>query len=221
MLVLLLVAGLAAPAAAVPVTVFFDEDSGFGVSEESAEASGVPLVSPSFVGSASGVLNVVSQELQGDNDSIVSQLLAQSGNSATSLWTVENESDTYLPEDTYFLFVTSVPFGIDGEVVEYDDENVGLTIDPESGWVIVRACTEDGECYYYPAVLLGSLEPGETADPFAVNYVIDESVHQTASNKVVLPQFFAAMAIAPIPEPTAGVLMGVGLALLAVVLRRR
>jgi hypothetical protein len=227
MVVVFLAAGIAAPAAATPVTVYFDEPSGFGVSAESANAafaSDVPFVYPDFVGSASGVLSVISQELQGDNDSIAALLLAQSGNNATSIWTVENEYSKDLLGDTYFLFVTTMAFSIEGEVVEYDDANVGLTIDSDLGWVLVRTSTEPGQGYYYPAMSLGSLGAGATAAPFAVNYVVDQPIQQVvtqSATKVVLPQLAAGMGFAPIPEPTAGVLMGVGLALLAVVHRRR
>jgi hypothetical protein len=219
-----LVVGAAAPAAAVPVTLFFDGPSGYGVSAESAQdalAMGVAFVYPDFVGSASGVLNVSSQVLQGDPDSIGSLLLGQSGNTATSSWTVENVAPKDLLGDTYFLFVTSTPFSFEDEMVEYDDAKVGLTIDPDLGWVLVRTSMEPGQGYYYPAVSLGSLLAGESADPFDVNYVVDAPVGQVGANTLVLPQLAGGMGFAPIPEPTAGVLMSVGLALLALVARRR
>jgi len=224
MVVLLLVAGIAAPAAAAPITVFFDGPSGFGVSAESAEASGVPFVFPDFVGSASGVLNVVSQELQGDNDSIASLLMGQSGNTATSTWTVGSEYPKDLLGDTYFMFMTTSAFDDEGQTVEYAAANVGLSIDPDLGWVLVRTNTEPGQGYYYPAISLGSLAAGATAAPFDVNYVVNAPIQQVTTKsgtEMVLPQLAAGMGFAPIPEPTAGVLMGVGLALLAVVLRRR
>jgi hypothetical protein len=41
------------------------------------------------------------------------------------------------------------------------------------------------------------------------------------ANTLVLPQLAGGMGFAPIPEPGAGVLMSVGLALLALVHRRR
>jgi hypothetical protein len=224
MIVLLLAAGVAAPAAATPVTVFFDGPSGFGVSAASAaaaEAAGVEFRYPGFVGSASGVLSVSSQVLQGDANSQSSLLLAQSGNTATSIWTVENVSSIDLRGETYFLFVTGMAFSIDGEIVEYGDANVGLSIDPARDWVLVRTSMEPGQGYYYPAVALGSLGAGASAAPFAVNYVVDQPIQRLATNKLVLPQFAAGMGFEPIPEPTAGVLMGLGLALLAVVLQRR
>jgi len=223
-IVLLLAVGIAAPAAATPVTVFFDGPSGFGVSAEVAEASGVPFVYPDFVGSASGILAVTSQQLQGDPATNASILMSQSGDSITSTWTVKNVSSSDLRGDTYFLFVTSTAFSIHGELVEYDDAHVGLVVDPDLGWVLVRTSEELGQGYYYPAVWLGSLAAGATADEFDVNYVVDQPIQQVATasaTEVVLPQLVAGMGFAPIPEPTAGILMGVGLGLLANFVRRR
>jgi hypothetical protein len=222
MIVLLLAVGVAAPAAALPVTVFFDGPSGYGVSAASAEASGVPFVYPEVVGSASGVLNVA-QQLQGDYDydDIVDFLLNESGNTATSMWTVENESDDDLPEETYLFLATAVLFSIDGEDVVYENANVGLSIDLEDGWVFVRTSTEPGEGYYYPAIKIGPLGVDEQTLPFAVNYVVDEPIHIVGLNKVVLPQLVAGMAYTTIPEPATSILLGVGLVLLAVFHRRR
>jgi hypothetical protein len=221
MIVLLLAAGVAAPAAAAPVNVFFDDPSGYGVLAASAEGLGIPFVYPEVIGSASGILDV-SQELQGSNASILSLLMGDTDNTATSLWTVENESDSDLdlPEETYFLFVTATAFSIADEVVVYDSENVGLSIDPEDGWVFVRTSTEPGEGYYYPAIKLGPLAVGEEALPFAVNYVVNEPIQQVG-NEVVLPQLVAGIGYTMVPEPATGILLGVGLALLAVFHRRR
>lgn len=221
MIVLLLAVGVAAPAAATPVTVFFDGPSGWGVSAASAEGSGVPFVYPEVVGSASGVLGV-SQELQGvyDYDDIVAFLLNESGNEATSMWTVENESGDDLPEETYLFLATAVLFPYGGGDVEYDDENVGLTIDPLDGWVFVRTSTEPGQGYYYPAIKIGPLGAGAEA-VFAVNYVVNQPIQLVGLNELVLPQLAAGMAFTTIPEPATGILLGVGLALLAVSHRRR
>ena len=111
MIVLLLAVGVAAPAAATPVTVFFDGPSGWGVSAASAEALEVPFVYPEVVDSASGSLGV-SQQLQGvyNYDDIVARLLNDSGNEATSHWTVANESGDALPEETYLFLATAVLF---------------------------------------------------------------------------------------------------------------
>jgi hypothetical protein len=204
-----LVVGVGAPAAATPVTVFFDGPSGYGVG---ASRSGFPddkIIEPASVLSASDVLTVISQDLQlGSVDPFPPE---ESDNHATSIWTVQNESSDDLLENNYLLFLTSVPDTFGGETVEYEDDNVGLSIDPDLGWRLVR--TSGG--YYYPAISLGSLGAGETAAPFAVNYVVDEPIQQVITTWV-LPQLAVGRAIVPIPEPSAGALMGVGLALLAV-----
>lgn len=214
-----LLVGVAAPAAATSVSLFFDGPSGFGVSQGDALASGISIVEPPYVADAEGILRVIDQALQlGSVDPFPP--IAASANSATSIWTVENESSYDLIGDTYFLFVTTAPYSIGGEVVEYDSSDVGLSIDPDLGWVLIHTNDGPGEDYYFPAMSLGSLAPGEVAAPFAVDLVLDAPVQQVG-NTFVLPRFQTGLGFEPIPEPTAGVLMGFGLALLAATRRRR
>ena len=116
--------------------------------------------------------------------------------------------------------MTTVPYAIGGEVVEYDDSGVGLSIDPDLGWVLIHTNAGPGQDYYFPAISLGSLAPGEVAADFDVNFVVDAPVQQVG-NTFVLPQFQTAMGFAPIPEPGAATLMGLGLVLLATLRRQR
>jgi hypothetical protein len=214
-----LVAGVAAPAAATPVTLYFDGPSGYGVAEGDALTSGVPIEEPPYVVDAAGILRVVDQDVQlGSIDPFPP--IAASANSLTSTWTVENESSYDLLGDTYILFATTVAYAIGGEVVEYDDSDVGLSIDPDLGWVLIHTNAGPGEDYYFPAMLLGSLVPGEVAAPFAVNFVVDAPMQQVG-NTFVLPQFQTGLGFAPIPEPGAATLMCLGLVLLATFGRQR
>jgi hypothetical protein len=213
-----LLLGVATPAAATPVTLFFDGSSGFGVAKADALASGLPIEEPKYVVDAAGILRVIDQAVQLSSIDPFPPIAA-SANSATSLWTVENESSYDLLGDAYVLFVKTTPYSIGGEVVEYASSAVGLSIDPDLGWVLIHTNTGPGLDYYFPAMSLGSLAPGEVADPFAVNFVIDTPTQQVG-NTFVLPQFQTGLGFEPIPEPTAGVLMGFGLALLAATRRR-
>lgn len=215
-----LLVGVAAPAAATPVSLFFDGPSGFGVSQGDALASGIPIVEPPYVVDAEGILRVIDQAVQlGSVDPFPP--IAASANSATSVWTVENESSYDLLGDTYFLFVTTTRYAIGREVITYDSSDVGLSIDPDLdlGWVLIHTNAGPGEDYYFPAMSLGSLAPGGVADPFAVDFVLEGPVQQVG-NTFVLPRFQTGLGFAPIPEPTAGVLMGFGLLLLAATRRR-
>ena len=217
-IVLWLVAGVAAPAAATPVTLYFDGPSGYGVAAGDALASGIPIEEPDYVVDAAGILSVVDQDVQlGSIDP--SPPIAASGNSLTSIWTVENTSLYDLLGDTFFLFVTTVPYEIGKETVTYDDSGVGLSIDPDLGWVLIHTNAGPGEDYYFPAMSLGSLAPGERADAFDVNFVVDAPLAQVG-NTFVLPRFQTGMGFAPIPEPGAAMLMGLGLVLLATLRRR-
>ena len=214
-----LVAGVAAPAAAIPVTLYFDGPSGYGVAEGDALTSGVPIAEPDYVVDAAGILRVIDQDVQlGSIDP--SPPIAATANSLASIWTVENESSYDLFGDTYILFATTVAYAIGKETVTYDDSDVGLSIDPDLSWVLIHTSAGPGEDYYFPAMSLGSLAPGEVAAPFAVNFVVDAPLAQVG-NTFVLPQFQTGLGFAPIPEPGGATLMGLGLVLLATLRRQR
>src|SRR5262249_45210591 len=152
--------GLAAPARAVPVDVFFDGPSTaadpntrFGLSATQATAVhdgfGVPFVSNySILGSVVGTFDVA-QSFQGFSPDPPTAAT----NRATSSWTVENISGSTILGASYLVFTHSDPFVTDGVPVDYDDTHVGLTIDADLGWVIVQASATGGP-FYYPAILL-------------------------------------------------------------------
>ena len=64
------------------------------------------------------------------------------------------------------------------------------------------------------------LAPGEVAPSFAMNYVVNTPLEQVG-NTYVLPKLQTGLGFTPIPEPGAGALVGMGLALLATIRRLR
>ena len=225
-----LVAAFASTAHATPVTVIFNGYNGFGISEvdalDAAANFGIPILTPDYVGPATDILDIFSQDLDGSSI----QPFPPTGDgphTATSEWRMQNVADFDLNGSVLMLFVTVDPFEIGGSLFDYPDGNVGLTLDAADGWFLVKTSFLEGDeqiDLYYPALLLAleSLEAGEVTDPFDVHYFIDQEIMQLA-NTFVLPQFRIGLGYSatPIPEPGTFALFGIGLAALAVRRQRR
>lgn len=224
---------LAAPALGAPTTVLFNGVDGFGVDEQdaldAAAAFGIPIVTPGFVGEADPVLAIISQDVDaGSIDPFPP--LGPGPHTGFSEWQVQNQSATDLLGDTYVIFVTPVPVLYGGQLVDYGDANVGLIIDPADGWTFVKVSVPtvagpgsdaqvEAQDYYYPALDAGSLAANGIAT-FDVGYFVDSEIQQVGIDWV-LPQVQIGMGFTPIPEPHTGLLVGLGLAGLALTGRRR
>ena len=155
---------------------------------------------------------------------------------ATTEWTIRNitGSPGALPArdligNAYYIFVSILDSFDDpsGNFVDYSDTELGLILpsrilessaDP---WVLLEAFDSDlDQTFFYPAVDLGSIASGAEADPFAVKYFI-RPLQEPLPSIFVLPQFQVGAGFTVIPEPAAALLLGLGLAGLAVTRPRR
>jgi hypothetical protein len=214
-ILLTLAIGLAAavPAAASPITVFFDGPSGQGFSQATFDA-----IKDDF--------GVVSPELSTETTTVTRSYqvgslnpMPPTGNHTTysEIWTVLNQ-----PVLEYLLFVSTENYWNGDSVVSYRDSSVGLSINlaNDPNWTIVTSA-EGEQNYYYLAYPLG---PGPTTS-FAVNLVVNEPIVLTRGGYFFpkgdysFPRLGIAIAV---PEPSTAMLFASGLlALLATTRRHR
>ncbi|MFO0690957.1 MAG: PEP-CTERM sorting domain-containing protein [Myxococcota bacterium] len=229
------VAASVSPASATPVDVFFngprpasDPNTAFGISLASATTAnttyGVPIITQVDV--LSTIANKLSILQPPSSSLIVSPNPPTSSlNRVTSNWQVENVSGAPFAGTTYMLFTHTDPYSVGNTLIDYPDGNVGLKIDKDLGWVIIKARAA-GVDYYYPALRLnwnaistaGTLvTAGSTSNPTvaaAINYVVAQALLQAGGN-YQLPELQLGFAQV-VPEPGTALLLGLGLTVLAV-----
>jgi hypothetical protein len=225
----LLAASLAATsAAAAPFDAVFNgpADGGgqnFGLSASSAsaaQAAGVPLVVTDIFDTA-GVINVVDQGLGGIHPSQFPTPFE-----TDSTWTIESAFGSTLAGSVYLVFTTTDPrsFTLNGvlQTVEYEDSLAGLELDPSNGWTLIQESDPQLGTLFYPAINLGSLDPGQQKS-FVLRYHLEE-IHTFPDGNdtfLPLPSLRIAVAFVPVPEPGTGFLLALGLAGLATRARKR
>jgi hypothetical protein len=208
---------LAAPSArAVMSNVRFDGLGGFGVSQATATASGIPILPVGGIDPATG-LTVTQDLLEGT-------VAAGPPGTATSQWSVTNDTGGgFLGGDLYLVFTRPLDntITVNGlpQLVSYAPEDVGLTLHNDVGgldWVILQV-PSGLDLYYYPAVLLGSLGADETSSQFAVNYILDDPqiFLDPSGFELGLPRWQLRSLFVPIPEPASVLLVAAGLGALA------
>jgi hypothetical protein len=218
-----------APAGAVSTTVFWDNadfgfGTGYGVSQTSAlaaNAAGIPIVSAASLQPKPDSL-VVDHNV--DESSLV--LPSSGSNPATirSDWTATNNTGI-TDQNLYLAYVRPITNTIvlngQSHTYTYDPSDVGLRLTfGGSGvdWVILQVPSNPVDPnsipVYYPAVSLGTLGSGAAQD-FPLFYTLyNPQVFQgTTKDELGLPKWSLAFysTAAPIPEPSSGVLMFIGL----------
>lgn len=214
-------------ALAAPVDVFFngnrpasDPTTAFGVSLASAinarDNFGVPIITTvELLTTISNRISVVQPKSSSLVVSPNPPTAAQ--NTVISDWKVRNISRGTLEDSSYLVFTHTDPYSVDRNTIEYPDENVGLRIDAEDGWVIIRGQSQ-GVDYYYPALLLGENLRARDRVTASIHYVVNEplvGIRKGGKTRYYLPELQLGYAKFVIPEPGTALLLGIGLTVLA------
>lgn len=237
LLVLLTVAWVGS-AQATPVDVFFNgirpatnTSTAFGIGLAAASNArdnyGVQIINQvDLLTTLSGRLSVI-QPPSSELVATPTQPTSTSLNRIVSNWQIENTSGGTLAGASYLLFTNTGPQTAGNTQVDYPDANVGLQIDKDLGWVIIRSRDALNNDYYYPALLVdrsaatatqGNLSPGERVTA-AIHYVTTvplTSVRMNGAPTYVVPKLNLGYALVVVPEPGTALLLGFGLTLLAV-----
>jgi hypothetical protein len=145
-------------------------------------------------------------------------------NTVISNWQIENTSGSVLSGASFLLFTHTTPYGVGSNTIEYDDANVGLRIDAEDGWFIIRGQSQ-GVDYYYPALLLDRSAANPTRAARALGERVAASIHYIVNEPMIgLKQRRDELLPSPAPadshsrrhpRPGTALLSGLGLTLLA------
>jgi hypothetical protein len=225
-----------APARAASFTVFWDAaafgpyPSGYGVSQttaQSANSAGIPIVS--FSGLVGWNPNTLPINRTLDISTLTPPFpIGSTPATITANWSATNNTGlnngTGPTQNLYLVFerpVTNDQFFVNGQqqLVTYNPADVGLTLTNDGSgsgvdWVILQVPVANNNAVYYPAVSLGPLANG-AATAFPLFYTLNNPQVFTENFNYALgmPKWSLDFVTnpAPIPEPSSGLLMLVGL----------
>lgn len=202
----------AATAYALPV--WFDGPDGYGISAAQAagaEAAGFSILSVEQLQQATP-LEIPAPDVLGYR--IKSSPTRGNPTTAFSRWEVTNGGDSTLA-DTWLVFLTPL---------NYTPSKVGIDLQAGGDWAVISVLVAAGEGYdeyFYPAVRLGDLEPGEDAESFIMKHVLATKLKKNGAMRI-LPQYQVGLvSVQPVPEPASIALFCAGGVLVACALRGR
>jgi hypothetical protein len=207
--------------------LYFDGPGNEGASEASALSSGLDILDLDTF-AALGVIDVTSQV--GADGVVIPPEQAIDPFDISSAWTIESLLSISVIGDPYLLFATAEnrDFTFDNGTpspsddvtftTSYNPGEVGLRVDANDGWAIVRG-SSGGQTVYYVGISLGNLlEAVGSTKTFDVNYYLLDAFpdnafpHPNGLDQVVaLPQLDLLVAFNVVPEPGTGLLLAMGL----------
>jgi len=141
---------------------------------------------------------------------LVSNPSVSNPNTAQSLWSVTDGGGSSL-SNAWLVF-----FG----PTTYTPTLVGIDLPSGGRWRLVEVSAGESGNYFYPAVFLGSLDPGDTAT-FLMNHIVGTALTRQGSN-LILPQYSVGVLTGvPLPEPGSLVLLTAGITLAALLRNRK
>lgn len=200
---------------------------GLGISQSVAESAGIPIF-----GTVDDELFTVIDDLDPSNSSLRLETSVASFNlvdetvpaTAVQSWEVTNQSGRDQPSSLVLVFQRPLDNEIfvngQTETFEYELGEVSLNLSNGADWIILRVDDADNdETWYYPAVRLGELEDGASIpSPFEMDMTLDNpEIFERIDQEFVLglPDWQVRAAFFVIPEPSTGLLVALGCALLA------
>jgi len=188
---------------------FNGSGKGWGVTAATANAAGVPIVDAPGLAAVPAALAI--GRVLDPSTLFVPVPLGSGPATVTSTWTATNNTGSAI-QNAYLVFARPETNTEHIPSVTYDPANVGLTLG--ANWVILKLDAA-GIPVYYPAVSLGTLANGAAA-AFPLFYTLQQNppqvFNQPFNDDLGIPAWkLAFLTGTPIPEPSTGLLVAIGL----------